>query len=760
MATQLKDWQGNNVTPIAEGGGGGDTMPASKVTLANGTGLSATNVQSGMKELNDKINSSSGGGSSHDYDMADGNMDESCLQSASPYIASKTVVGGKPVIDSNDNIVVIAHDDMAESDYVGTRLIYNKYNFKGTFNYILAPFANKTDKNKRISNTKKMITDGNEFGLHAVFATSYFWRNLLYDVTPNGNVSFAPTLAEMKTVVSNNKNIFGIVIDASSTFTTVKHGDNRSVASVLLNSATQDQWFAAVSHYTVYANTLTSTGLDLTDTVATKLNLEWLEYWYNELIDNTLGYSTYVGTIAERFAADYEGVYPDAAHILSGDLSGYGTFTKGLFKGCHSCCNYEVVDRIISIAEAVCRYYFGLVRFTNMAYHGQHYADLWWKGSDGALYHNRDCTVIATGYSKLFLSLQNRWKNIYDIALSHGIKMTKRQFPNDDTRLEGQIGLYYGQKDIRGCYFNDLSPYNHNGYLALLGTSSNSPGMTDNISYETLMQTMPSDYSLWAKYAYEHAGEDVSGNGTLYMLPYFKQAIDAVRRAQGTGKVPYMGLDTISKKATVYAAIEMVLQYCYKHNIRVVPSFEAMTLCNNKRFLDRIFPNPTFKQTLLDDFGGSSTSEDAYIPDGFILVDGDGKCRVTEENGNKVLTISDGSSATTIQARIYGLPAGSYKFTAMVKTSNASTCIAIGKKTNGMRALGDSDILESITANSNYEQVTYTIVIPEPIQKSLDGTRINTICGGREDNIAYVSVDFIAEVGKYTSLYNPKIEVV
>lgn len=791
MSTQLKDFQGNVITPstgtvssiqasqvqVASGIGLNSsnvqaalselngkigttsTTSASQISVSSGIGLSSSNVQAALSELNDKITNSSGAQSDYVFDMAIGSKDESCLVDDvnNGYVGSVSLSGGRPPRSINQEIVVIAHDDLPESDYVGTRKIYNKYNFKTTYNYILKPFTSTDDKNKAVTNIKRMIADGNEIGLHAILGSSFFWRNLMYDVTPEGGATFAPSLSEMKTVVNNGKNVFDITIDENSTFTTVKHSGNSSIASVKLANATTEQWFKAVSYYTVYACTDVIVGLDLNDTSVSKTYLGWLEYWYNQLIDNTLGYSTYSGTISERFAQDYSGTYPDATHILSGDLDSYGVFTKGLFKGCHSCCNYEVLDRIISIAEAFCRRFFGLPYFTNMAYHGVKFAELFWI-SNSALYNDRGCTVIATGHTPVYVSLKKRKMNLFDIARSHGISMIKRNYPNDHARVDGEVGLYKGQRHIRGTFFNDIeSKYHINSYLSLLGTSASSTGMNDGISYSTLMQSMPSDYNQWAKFAYENAGNDISGNGTLYMLKQYKNAIEAIRKSLGTGKIAFLGVDTIVKSPSIMGAIELVCQYCYRHNIRITTANEGMEIANNPRIIDNAFPNPSFYQSLIDDFGGSSTSEDAYVPDGFYR-EGIGTVRVAVNDGQSVMTLTAPSQDTRVTTRIYGLSSGKYKFTAMVRSTNQSACIEIGHKRNKNKSEASPLLLTQLSAGNEYEKLEYEFIIPEPHKNAPDGTYANTVCNGYEDNFAYISIAIKAELGCATSIYNPRVE--
>lgn len=761
MSTQLRDYHGNPIDPTISGDGA--SVQASKVSVAAGTGLNSSTVQAALGELNEKIDSSDGGsGEGSIFEIATGNKDESCVidDASVAYVNSIALPYKKTIPSTNEDIVLMSHDDLPESDYVGTRKIHNKYGFTATYNYILNPFSSESRKRIMTTNVKRQIADGHEIGLHAIFGASFFWRNLLYDVTPDSSATFAPSLSEMNTVVADGKNIFDISIDANSTFSTVKHAGNTSISSVKIATATNTQWFSAVSFYTTYFCPLTASGLDMNNNVVTKTFLGWLEYWYNELIDNTLGYSTYTGTAAERFAADYSGTYPNAEHILSGNLSEYGAFTKGLFKGCHSCCNFEVVDRVIAVAEAFCRRFFGLPYFTNMAYHGGYYANLFYTGPDGALYSDRDCTVLGTGQTKLYLSLKDRWMNLFDIALAHGIKINKRHHPIDPARVEGEIGLYKGQKNIRGPYFTGISHSSFNSYLALVGTTRSSSGMNDNISYQQILACMPDNYADWSKFAYEHAGQDISGNGSIYMLSYYKQIIDLIREAVGTGKVTTIGTDTIGKNPSVMIATELVCQYCYKHNIRICTSTEALNICNNDRIANgNVFPNPSFRQTLLEDFGGSSTQKDAYLPDGFYSA-GDAEINVTKEDGNRVLTMQNATVMTRMHTRVYGLPSGRYRFTAMMKSTNPGNCVAIAVKLNSEKTADEPSNIVYKAAGSTFEEITYEFEIPEPHKNTSDGTYANTMCDGYEDNVAYVRITFIADVNKTTSIYNPRIDKV
>lgn len=693
------------------------------------------------------------------YDIATGTMDESCLADNEEdyFVGYSSVIGGVKAISDNEHIVAVGHDDLTLNDLIATRRIYNKYGFTTGFNYILNPFTNKKDKELRIENTKKMIADGHEIGFHAIFGTSFFWRNPMYDVTPNSSATFAPLLNDMRTNVGSGKNVFGKNITSATTFSDYGYSGNTSTSNITINIASEAQWFDAHKYYTIYGTTRTSQGLDLEDNVVTKTILQWLEYWYNELIDDSLGYSKYDGTIAERFAEDYEGDYPSAEMITSGNLSSSGRFIKGLFKDCHSCCNYEVVDRIIRVAEAFTRKFYGLSKFTNMAYHGSVFIELYWADDNSTLYNDRNKTILATGHTKLFISAKNKYMNLFEIALSHGIKINKRNYPDDPTRVEGQIGLFKGQESIRGAYFNDLSTYHINNYLSLLATSSTSTGM-EEIDYNTFMSYAPKNVDDWFKWAYENAGADISGNGTMFILKQFNRTINTINKAIGTGKIPFIGVDTIKKSASISAAVEMLCQYCYRHNIRIVSPTQAMEIANKNRVLGNMFPNPTFKRSILEDCGGESAINSAYIPDGWYSAT-DIKPNVYKDNNDKVLSITSG----TLQSRIYGLPSGKYRFTAMAKSDNSNndTTIYFAKKLNGAKVADNNDVVNPqwlVVGNGEYAEVTYEFVIEEPHRNEVDGTLANNLCNGYEDNVNHVVIKLIAASGDTLAIKKPRIE--
>ena len=77
-----------------------------------------------LQKTNDKIESSGGGSDGVVFDMAIGNKDESCIvnDAANGYVGN-IALSSRPNQENNQDVVVLAHDDLPESDYVATRKI-------------------------------------------------------------------------------------------------------------------------------------------------------------------------------------------------------------------------------------------------------------------------------------------------------------------------------------------------------------------------------------------------------------------------------------------------------------------------------------------------------------------------------------------------------------------------------------------------------------------------------------------------------------
>ena len=381
MGTQLTDNNGNPITPEVPIP---STMPASSVSIAVGTGLSSTNAQAGFKELKDMIDQSGGGGgeTSPYMDVAIGDLmvfgNETSEKNASPvindkdnyYVASVSV----PRIAESKckrNIVMANHDDMPPCDYLATRKIYNKFGFKAHFCWIFMPWTSASDRDTKIANIRKMVADGQEIGLHAVMNGSYWRHNPMYDVRPDGTSTFGYSLSEIQTDAGDGKNVFGVALTGklSNIYTSL----DDSLKNISIANATAQNIQDANQGYCHYSDGSLVTGIDLEGNSHTWTNMHWIEYFYNELIDNTLGYSSDANTIAARFAEDYVGTYPTSTQLLNGNISSCGHFTKGLYKGCVSTCNYEVIDRCIEIAIAFARRFYNVGRLSDAHRHGVRY---------------------------------------------------------------------------------------------------------------------------------------------------------------------------------------------------------------------------------------------------------------------------------------------------------------------------------------------------------------------------------------------------
>ena len=356
-------------------------------------------------------------------------------------------------------VIGVNFDDLRANDYIGTRKILNKYGFNASFNFILQPFTDLAEKKSMVENVKQLLEDGNDLGLHALFSSSFWIYNSLFDFNPSFNSLFAPKVSEIKTInVETSKNIFGYTINNNTKLAQAGFvNPPASLTNVNVVDLTTSNWYDLIENYCLYWMLDTYSGLDLEDNVVTKAGLTWLEYWYNKLIDNTLGYST-VGTksVSTRYGADYEvpsgglpaDYYPRAAQMLSGKIVFFddttnahyaealvatdpnfttdsyqlvGRFSKGLFKGCASSCNGEVIDRCIDVANAFCRHYFCSSGFKSFGKHGSRYSENFWYDDDNAFaYQNREKTVFRAELGKIYISRAGKFMSGQDILHNCG----------------------------------------------------------------------------------------------------------------------------------------------------------------------------------------------------------------------------------------------------------------------------------------------------------------------------------------------------
>ena len=735
------------------------------------------------------------------------NIEASCLNDSSDdyYCGYSEVSKNGKRKRFTKRVVAINHDDMALLDCIAIRKLYNKYGFNANFNFILEPFSSIEDKKTRCENIKRLIADGNDIGLHAIFHSSYWLINRLLDCRIDLHSTFGPTPNEVRTVVADGKNIFRYTITENTLISQAGFNDVPSDYSGLkVLSMSDAQYYQCLCSYSIYASHLRGNleGLDLEDNIVSKTALEWLEYWYNELIDNSLGYTSQPGGwISKRYYSDYDVpagteestsaynvYYPDASHLLSGKIvffddvtnphyndSEYqkvGRFNKGLFKGCASTRNCEVIGRIIDVVQAFCRHYFGLDTLTAYSRHGQAYESCYWYDSDGLPYLESSKTILAIGQDKFYDTLHQEFTTTANILISRNIKCGRIPYGNDQAIVEGENALYYGQSNIAYPYFSQMNIGRERmTYLELFGNSRG-----EQMSYETFLSYFGSVEN-WVKYTYEHAGETISnGQGqTATLYSDLKYMIDTINACEGTGKIPFLSLDTIGKNAGILAAVEMLFQYLTWKNIKVVPLEEARLLTtsfNNDRV--NYFPNPNFTQSLLDYFGGISEKVDAYLPDG-LFIDyrtGNGQSIEVIEDSvigetRRVLHI-DSDDLCYINASAYGLPAGTYRFSVYVKATNSARIDVYKKRNDSYVYSSVNGVTHTITPDSRlnptseWSLLSYEFTIKEPYHTYVSGSDqpLERATRGYQANIKRISIDFVLPSSSSLYISEPKIELI
>lgn len=720
-------------------------------------------------------------------DVAIGKKNESCIVNdlSSEYVGfvqQKTFDVRKKI---SANIVAFNHDDCATSDIIGTRKIYNKYGFHSNFNYILTPFANEEEKEIWVTNIKQMVSEGHDLGIHAFIKASFWCFNVLFDSCPIGSTHpFSPTLSELKTVDGTGKNIFGYTVGDNTKFSEIGFGNVPSGLDVAVSTATKDNLNAILALYAWYLREDNLTGLDLDGNVVTKAELTWLEYWYNELIDNTLGYSKIGGGLSGKYSADYlipenaspYEYYPDYEHLLNGkmvffddttnphyndeDYQKVGRFSKGLFKGCASTCNYEVIDRLLAIFKAYIKHYYDVDKITSFSPHGRRFVKTWYKYNN-LLYQDRYHKVLLMNESTFYLSRQGKFSSFKELLLNEGIKMTNHGGFNSGSALEGEVALYLGQRGIRSPFFNGNDVHTSDvSYLELFGTDGVEQ---ENMDYSTFISFMPEKQEDWFKWAYEKAGQTISnGSTTKRMYEYFANLINIIRSCEGTGKIAVFSGDTIKHNAAQMCAIELVCQYCYENDIEIVTMEQAREIANSiQRVRNNYFPNPQFSQHLLKMLGGVSESRLAYLPEGLQINFERNKANnsfsvsseTIDEQTRRVFNIRTNNSAIIIDAKSYALPAGRYKLSFYAKKDAGSARIELFKKRNG-------DFIEQYYNGASEPLFTYsyravptnvwqlfetTFVIEEPFVAQEDNTPQHLICDGYENNVSNIVLRFTAE---------------
>lgn len=660
-------------------------------------------------------------------------------------------------------IVAINHDDAPESDVIGNRKIYNKYGFNASFNYILMPFGNTDTKFKKVKNVKQMLAEGHDLGLHAIMNSSYWITNFMFDVTPNSSTLFAPTIVDLQGDEADHTgtNAFGRSVSLSTNMNNVGFADLPSeLASLKVVELDNQTWLSVIRKYSLYCDDSVISGLDLNDNIVSKTRLGWLEYWYNELIDSSLGYSSNSDDIATKFAADYTGTYPTKSQIINGNITGVGHFTKGLFKDCASCCNYEVMDRCIEVAKAFVLHYYGSCNFKSFHTHGVQYFRYGYISSENnCVYCDSGKQVLLNNRQRLFFSRTRRLKSLNDVLVSYGMRTTAH-YENVGAAclLEGQKDLYFGYADSKPAFFSDGGL--NADYLNFFGSNPASGGLS-YANFNTFLEGLDN----WLKFAFENAGESVTRNGLTYtVFAFLKNTILRVIECEGTGKIPVLSFDTIRFDPAASTAIDLLLKWLYKNNYKVVTLEEARSIASshNREYKANYFPNPTFKQSLLADFEGSSTSEDAYIPDGWnhsrgTLNNMSVQVETVDGVNSNVFAFESDGSLNILSTKIYGLTAGKYKLSFYAKGSGSTA--QVFKVLNGDFIDGSRTPILNITTSSAWQKYEVEFTIDEPIRK-LTNDAISIICDGYQDNVAYIQVMLRTGNTDNISISRPAIEII
>ena len=489
------------------------------------------------------------------------------------------------------------------------------------------------------------------------------------------------------------------------------------------------------------------------------------------------------------FGDDYDtgngvGSYPDAEHIINTKMVLYsdttspnynnpdyqkvGIFTKGLFKGCYTTCNYEVIDRCLKVATAFCNYYFGLDHFADAHRHGVYYIDCQWKDNDGFYYRNREKTIIDGAYGRYYRTRMPGYSTLKDIFLEQGIKLVVQDGFRTHSMRYGQIGLFYGQNELRAKDQN-MTMADGGGYVGYPQLFGVSP--TEGIeggTYADFMNFMR-DVPDWLAFIYKENGNTVTRNGlTRTIYPAIPSVIDSIRSCVGTGLVPKINYDSLSNNPAVIAGVEMTLRFIQDMGFEAVPFSKAQELVLSKKRESggNLFPNPSFVSSLALITNGNTEKKDEYLPDGWVNTNGVGSLDFirTKEiiaGAQRFVFSIGGSVLGVLHTRMYGLKAGKYKLSFYLKCSEGATntrAMIYLIKNSSVLNLGDITPDVTINATESWTLCEQEIVIPEPTHSAVDTTSaISMLCDGYQDNVINVTLRLRCVAGHRIYFADPKM---
>jgi len=728
--------------------------------------------------------------------------------SSSDYLATKVKLSsGGDSKRFSKRVLAVNHDDLTKSDYGYVRKIYNKYGYHANFSFILKPFGSLTEMHEFINGVREMLKDGNDIGLHAIMSSSFWWMNKLQDVRPNVLTTFAPSLGDIQN--NYNSTRFTKKITASTKVNSIYIGAGTEKTFGEISSA---DFKALNATYTFFLGGETITGLDLVGQTQSWNKIRWLEYWYNALIDDSMGFSNNGNDILANFintynvpsgtaqtAEAYNQYYPDAAHLLSGKIVFFddttnphyndnsyqkvGRFSKGLYKGHASCCNYEIQEVCIEIAKAFLRYYVQHETLTAFDRHGVKYVDMCWLRDYINAFDDYAGVSVAGEHGRVYDTKLGIFETPQDILIRQGITCSTHFTPYV-LMYEVSEGLYFGQAENKGQYFMSARAYGDvTNYLDLIGTEQ---GFKFGEVYtQTNMHNFFDGKGDPIKYAYENAGKQITSKtgNVAYVHQFFRLCIDAIRTSFASNKIPVLSLDTIKISANEMWAMELLCQYCQQHDIEIVPLRRAQELANSLEleYKKNYFINPAFNQKLLVDFGGASSSPYANIPDGWqvwsanYLTDSSGLTSEVNENaqtGERTWRVKNTGSLVTTTMKVFGLPAGRYRFSlkgiANVSGSHAAVEVYVKKNKDfiELRPFFATQNMSTPILSSNYtaqEYVEYSceFTIPEKTYKTVDYSNpASAWTKGYGDNVSNVTIILYHHTDDDTTFKEPKLEMI
>lgn len=638
----------------------------------------------------------------------------------------KTDIFGKRLISLN-------FDDLPATDEIHTPTLLKKYGYTANFNHILAPFTSVSQREKRIKNVKELIRQGNEIGFHAIFGTTGFFLNPTADRSPEGFYSTFPTLEEL-TIERNSsgKNVFGFDLNTKIAnivqINTLYNGDTDfHIPDVLLKDLTEENRVEMANRVCLYSCPKLYYGLDEHEIRQGKTMLWWLEHWYNEMVDSSMGYSTNTPT-------DYSGTYPN------------GIFIKGFFKGCATNQNQEVWERLFVVHNAFVRKYYGVEQMKFFSPHGGNmFHHIKWVDGEGRNFHDRNLTLRDGPAQKYYSSLTGSSRSFHDAMLSCGFTSAATQWMDKNTGSLYAKNLMISTTNFTNMAYSKPMNQLHEDRMPYFSSFCNAftKGTQSKEAWESYFNTETDP----SKVLYDYK----SSNGALsdYFYNYINYCINETER----GRVWYLSIDTYQDYYSQWASLELLLEFLSKNDFAVAPpSITKEIVLRRDTIVDNWFPNPEFNQTIQDELGVIT------LPDGWTYESGKnnhGKCEI----GNEIIDKKEYENFKSIllpagsmpaQMMVYGIPTNQlYTFKCAAKGKGTIRIKKIRNNTPiSMIYSGNGDTYEINVNNDEFEIVSKSVFVENA--DMLTNGEVN--CLGYDEKVMALAITLIPEWIKGTSV--------